>query len=64
MDSPIKEKKANLLLKHLNNYWKKEFYNKYVDEILKQYSMKLCSTKNEEKSSVVERWNRMTKQKM
>jgi len=32
----------------------KEFYNKNVDEILKQYSIKLYSTENEEKSFVVE----------
>jgi len=32
---------------------RKEFYNKNVDEILKQYSIKLYSTENKEKSSVV-----------
>jgi len=42
----------------------KEFYNKNVDEILMQYNIKLYSTENEEKSSVVERWNRRIKQTM
>jgi len=37
----------------------KEFYNRNVDEILKQHGIKLYSTENEEKSSVVECWNRM-----
>ena len=36
----------------------KEFYNKHVKELLNIYS-----TENEEKSSVVERWNRTMKEK-
>ena len=37
----------------------KEFYNKYVKDLIE-----LCSTENEEKSSVVERWIRTMKEKM
>ena len=37
----------------------KEFYNKHVKDLIKLYS-----TENEEKSSVVERWIRTTKEKM
>ena len=37
----------------------KEFYNKDVKDLIELYS-----TENEEKSSVVERWNRMMKEKM
>ena len=38
----------------------KEFYNKHV----KALGIQLYSTENEEKSSVVERWNRTMKEKM
>ena len=37
----------------------KEFYNKHVKDVIE-----LCSTENEEKSSVVERWIRKMKEKM
>ena len=37
----------------------KEFYNKYVKDVIELYS-----TKDEEKSSVVERWIRTMKEKM
>jgi len=37
----------------------KEFYNKHVQQLVELYS-----TENEEKSSVVERWNRTMKEKM
>ena len=37
----------------------KKFYNKHVQQLFDLYS-----TENEEKSSVVERWNRTTKDKM
>ena len=36
----------------------KEFYNKHVQQLVELYS-----TKNEEKSSVVERWNSTMKEK-
>ena len=38
----------------------KDFYNKHV----KALGIQLYSTENEEKSSVVERWNRTMKEKM
>jgi transposase InsO family protein len=41
-----------------------EFYNKQVKELLKDNNIKLYSTENEEKSSVVERWIGTMKQKM
>jgi len=40
-------------------YKGKEFYNKHVQQLIELYS-----TENEEKSSVVERWNRTMKEKM
>jgi len=43
----------------------KEFYNKHVAEVLRKYNnIHLYSTENEEKASVVERWNRTIKTKM
>ena len=42
----------------------KEFYNKNVNQLLSRKNIKLYSTENEEKSSVVERFNRTIKQKM
>ena len=42
----------------------KEFYNKKTKSLLDQHNIKLYSTENEEKSSVVERWNRTIKNKM
>ena len=42
----------------------KEFYNKYLKDLLEKYNIKIYSTENEEKSSVVERWNRTIKSKM
>ena len=39
----------------------KEFYNKTVEQLLKKYDIKIYSTENEEKASVVERWNRTIK---
>jgi len=38
----------------------REFYNKHVKEL----GVELCSTENEVKSSVAERWNRTMKEKM
>ena len=38
----------------------KEFYNKHV----KDFGVEIYSTENQEKSSVVERWNRTMKEKM
>ena len=41
-----------------------EFYNKHVKELLGKNKTTLYSTENEEKLSVVERWNRTIKNKM
>ena len=38
-----------------------EFYNKELDKVLKKHNVELYSTHNEEKSCVVERWNRTIK---
>ena len=42
----------------------KEFYNKDVKNLLNINNILIYSTENEEKSSVVERWNRTMKEKM
>ena len=42
----------------------KEFYNKHLKDLLEKYNTQIYSTENEEKSSVVERWNRTIKSKM
>jgi len=64
---PLKNKKGDAVAKDLKNLLKeripkllwtdkgKEFYNRNVNEVLKQHGIKLYSTENEEKSSVVER---------
>ena len=40
----------------------KEFYNKNVKQLLSTKNITLYSTENEEKSSVIERWNRTIKE--
>ena len=42
----------------------KEFYNKHLKGLLEKNGIHMYSTENEEKSSVVERWNRTIKSKM
>ena len=42
----------------------KEFYNKPMKDLLKKHHVHIYSTENEEKSSVVERWNRTIKRIM
>lgn len=42
----------------------REFYNKSMKELLEKHHIQLYSTENEEKSSVVERWNRTMKRNM
>jgi len=42
----------------------KQFYNKDANSLLESKSCSLYSTENEEKSCVVERWNRTMKEKM
>ena len=39
----------------------KEFYNKSVEQLLKSYDITKYSTENEEKASIVERWNETIK---
>ena len=68
---PLKDKKGESVAKALKKIFKerkpnklyvdkgKEFYNKHVQELVEIYS-----TENEEKSSVVERWNRTMREKM
>ena len=49
---------------HPNRLWTDkgtEFYNRQLKGVLKANDVMLCSTENEEKSSVVERWKRTTK---
>ena len=41
-----------------------EFYNKHLKDLLRKNEIELYSTENEEKSSVVERWNRTIKNRM
>ena len=41
-----------------------EFYNKHVKALLSPLGIQFYSTENEEKSSIVERWNRTMKEKM
>jgi len=43
---------------------RKEFYNKHFKDLLDKNGIQMYSTENEEKSSVVERWNRTIKTKM
>ena len=42
----------------------KEYYNKYLKDLLEKNKVTLFSTENEETSSVCERWNRTIKTKM
>ena len=42
----------------------KEFYNQHLKDLLDKYNIQIYSTENEEKSSVVERWNTTIKNKM
>ena len=68
---PLKNKKSEIVAKAFNQIFKenrvpkylwtdkgKEFYNKNLKEVLDKCNVKLYSTENEEKSSVVECWNR------
>ena len=42
----------------------KEFYNKHLKDLVEKHSVQMYSTENEEKSSVVERWNKTINIKM
>ena len=74
---PLKDKKGESVTKAFNEIFKegrkpqylwvdkgKEFYNKHLKDLLDKYKIQIYSTENEEKSSVVERWNRTIKTKM
>ena len=74
---PLKTKTGIEVTKAFSTLWKssepperlwvdkgKEFYNKSMEDLLDKYDIKIYSTENEEKSSVVERWNRTIKQIM
>ena len=41
-----------------------EFFNSYMKEILKKYNVEHYTTENEEKSSIIERWNRTMRNKI
>ena len=75
---PLKDKKTESVSKAFNEIFKKnkrkpmmlwtdkgsEFISKHFKEFLKKEKIKLYHTENEEKSSVVERWNRTMKNRM
>ena len=57
----------NKAVPHPKKLWTdkgKEFYNKSMNELLSKNNIELYSTENEEKSSIVERWNRTIKRNM
>ena len=74
---PLKTKMGSEVAKAFQDLWKtqippqklwtdkgKEFYNKQMKDLLEKNNVDLYSTENEEKSSVVERWNRTIKRTM
>ena len=74
---PLKTKAGLEITRVFQNVWRtqpspqklwtdkgKEFYNRPMKELLQKYNVQLYSTENEEKSSVVERWNRTIKRTM
>ena len=73
---PLKDKKGETLAEAFKTIFKerkpqylwtdkgKEYYNKHVKDLLEKHDVTLCSTENEEKSSVCERWIRTIKNKM
>ena len=74
---PLKDKKGETVTKAFQQIFKEgdkpeylwtdkgsEFYNKHMKDLLDKHNIKLYSTENEEKSSVVERWSRTIKTKM
>ena len=76
--APLKDKKTESVSKAFNEIFQKskrkptmlwtdkgsEFISKHFKEFLKKEKIKLYHTENEEKSSVVERWNRTMKNRM
>ena len=74
---PLKDKKGQTITTAFQSIFKEgrkpkylwtdkgsEFYNKHFNDLLNKHNITLYSTENEEKSSVVERWNRKIKNKM
>ena len=74
---PLKDKKGESVTEAFKSIFKegrrpqylwvdkgKEFYNKNLKDLLEKNGIHMYSTENEEKSSVVERWNRTIKSKM
>ena len=74
---PLKDKKAETVTLAFTKIFKEgripkflwtdkgsEFYNRHMKALLDKHNIKLYSTENEEKSSVVERWNRTMKNRM
>ena len=75
---PLKDKKTESVSEAFNEIFKKskrkpqmlrtdkgsEFVSKHFKEFLNKTGIKLYHTENEEKSSVVERWNRTMKNRM
>ena len=74
---PLKTKTGPEVMKAFQSLWHKqpapqklrtdegnEFYNKSMKDLLKKNNVQLYSTENEEKSSIVERWNRTIKRNM
>ena len=76
---PLKTKTGVEVASAFENLWKKakvphpkklwtdkgrEFYNKSMNKLLSKNNIELYSTENEEKSSIVERWNRTIKRNM
>ena len=74
---PLKDKKGETVMNTFKTIFKegrkpkflltdkgKDYYNEQMKDLLEKYNIILYSTKNEEKSSVCERWNRTIKTKM
>ena len=74
---PLKDKKGESVTEAFKTIFKegrrpqylwvdkgKEFHNKNLKDLLEKNGIHMYSTENEEKSSVVERWNRTIKSKM
>ena len=76
--APLKDKKTETVSKAFDEIFKNskrkptmlwtdegsEFISKHFKEVLKKEKIKMYHTENEEKSSVVERWNRTMKNRM
>ena len=75
--APLKDKKGETVAVAFKSIFKEgrkpellwtdkgsEFYYRHVKDLLDKHNITLYSTENEEKSSVVERWNRTMKEKM